>query len=90
MTDYLFQEFGVINPTGTATSLQNLPYRPVGRVRFKASPANSTTVMYLGITGSAIWPMSASDDTGWITAANLANFCVKGATGTSLFYWVQR
>lgn len=86
--NYNFQGFGVVNPTGTSNvSLMNLPFVPLGMVRFKASPANSTNVMYLGITGAAIWPMSASEDTDWIPAANLANFCVRGVTGTSLFYW---
>jgi len=86
-----FDKFGVV--TGTSSTGTQFASDPCAMVRFKASPSN-IGVFLLGEAGSGLtsFPMSAGDDTGWVSTSNVSRYIQANASGSSdyLLYWLQK
>jgi hypothetical protein len=90
---YGYQYMGVIS--GSA-GYARMPNAPGTLFRFKSYGANNAPFYFGFATGSVVWPVAASEDTGWFPGppflTNLNQILFRNASGTSekLVYWVMR
>ena len=87
-----FDKFGIV--TGTTSTGTQFASDPCAMVRFKAHPDNDG-VFLLGEAGSGLtsFPMSAGDDTGWVSTSNVNRYMQSNSwtgTGDRLLYWLQK
>lgn len=76
--------FGVV--TGTASALA-FPEANADWMRIKAYGANASEG-YIGTMGNAVFPLSASNDTGWFAVEDTSELFYRGA-GLYFAYWFQ-
>ena len=86
-----FDKFGTV--TGSSSTGTQFGSDPCAMVRFKAHPDNDG-IFLLGEAGSGLtsFPMSAGDDTGWVSTSNVNRYMQANASGSSdfLLYWLQK
>ena len=86
-----FDKFGTV--TGSSSTGTQFGSDPCSMVRFNAHPSNEGIFM-LGEAGSGLapFPMSAGDDTGWVSTSNVNRYLQANASGSTdyLLYWLQK
>jgi hypothetical protein len=86
-----FDKFGLI--TGTSSTGIRMTNDPCAMLRFKADPGN-IGVFLIGEAGSGLtsFPLSAGDDTGWVSTSNVNRYQHSNISGSAdyLLYWLQK
>jgi len=89
MDAFPYDEFGVMTGTNECTQF---PTGSCGIIRFKTHPDNEGLFLLGNDIQGCIFPMSAGDDTGWISADDLNRFYANGQSGSSdyIYWFLQR